>query len=69
MPEHEIYMTMPTKIVLNKDTDFDIYSDGNMLGTLKISKGSIEWRSAKLTYGYHLSWEQFDDIMKKEGYK
>ena len=56
MPEHEIYMTMPTKIVLNKDTDFDIYSDGKMLGTLKISKGSIEWRSANLTYGYHLSW-------------
>ena len=24
---HEIYMTMPTRIVLDKDTDFEVYSD------------------------------------------
>lgn len=69
MPEHEIYMSMPTKIILNKDTNFDVYSDGNKLGTLKISRGSIEWRSTNLTYGYQLSWEQFDQIMKEKGYR
>ncbi|MEW6614803.1 MAG: hypothetical protein AB1401_04995 [Thermodesulfobacteriota bacterium] len=69
MPTHEIYMNMPTKIVLNKDTDFEIYSDGNKLGTLKISKGTIEWAPANYTYGFHLSWKEFDEIMQKHGYQ
>ena len=57
MPEHEIYMTMPSKIVLNKDTEFEIWSDGNKLGILKVSKGTIECVPVNLTYGYHLTWE------------
>ena len=69
MPAHEIYVKMPTKIVLNKDTEFEVYSDDNKLGTLKISKGSVEWVKAGDTYGYHLSWEEFDEIMSKHGVK
>lgn len=69
MPEHEIYMTMPTKTVLNKDTNFEIYSDGNKLGRLKVSKGTVEWVPANYSYGYHLSWEEFDEIIKKKGHQ
>lgn len=65
--EHEIYMTMPTKTVLNKDTDFEVYSEGAILGTLKVSKGSVEWRPKNYTYGFHLDWEKFDELMQKEG--
>ncbi len=67
MSEHEIYMTVPTKVVLNKDTNFDIYSDGASLGTLKVSKGSIEWRPKNHTYGFHLPWERFDELMRENG--
>ncbi len=56
MPERDIYMTMPTKIVLNKDTEFDVYSDGAMLGALKISKGTVEWRPRGHSNGFHLGW-------------
>lgn len=67
MPTHEIYMTMPTKIVLNKDTEFEVYSDGGALGTLKVSKGTVEWRPKGFTYGFHLDWEKFDQVMQNEG--
>ena len=43
MSVHDIYMAMPEKSVLNKDVVFDIYSNKNKLGTLKVSKGSVEW--------------------------
>ncbi|MCX5805221.1 MAG: hypothetical protein NT010_04005 [Proteobacteria bacterium] len=69
MPTHEIYMTMPTKIVLNKDTDFEVYSDDEKLGTLRISKGTIEWVPSTYSYGYHLSWEEFNEIMQNHGYR
>ena len=67
MATHEIYMTMPTKMVLNKDTDFEVYSDEAVLDTLKVSKGSVEWRPKGFTYGLHLDWEKFDQLMRKEG--
>ncbi len=67
MPKHEIRLTIPPETVLNKDAECDVYSNDEMLGTLKISKGSIEWRPKNYTYGFHLSWEDFSDLMKDNG--
>ncbi len=67
MPKHDIYLTIPPKTVLHKDTEFDVYSDDSMLGTLKVSKGSIEWRPANHIHGYHLSWEEFGRLMQENG--
>ena len=69
MPTHEINMTIPPKVVLNKDTEFDVHSDGAMLGSLKVSRGTIEWRPANFNRGYHLEWETFDQLMRKEGWQ
>lgn len=67
MSTHEIQMAMPEKTVLNKDVVFDVYSDHNKLGTLKISKGSVEWAPANFARGFHLAWEQFDRMMRARG--
>ena len=67
MSTHEIHMDMPEKTVLNKDVVFDIYSDGSKLGSLKVSKGSLEWAPANFVNGFHMQWEQFDQIMQSEG--
>ena len=67
MSTHDIQMVMPEKVVLNKDVVFDVYSDSNKLGTLKISKGSVEWAPASFSRGFHLLWEQFDHLMREHG--
>ena len=67
MPKHELHLTIPPKTVLNKDAECDVYSDNEMLGTLKISKGSLEWRPKNHQNGFHLTWEEFSQIMQKEG--
>jgi hypothetical protein len=68
MSAHDIFMAMPEKVVLNKDVVFDVYSDNNKLGTLKVSKGSIEWAPASFNRGFHLFWEQFDHLMREHGF-
>ena len=67
MSTHDIHMTMPEKVVLNKDVVFDVHSDKTKLGTLKISKGSVEWAPANFVRGFHLIWEQFDKVMRGHG--
>ena len=67
MAKHDIYLTIPPKTVLNKDTEFEVHSDEAMLGTLLVSKGTIEWRPANYISGYHLSWEDFNRIMQEKG--
>ena len=62
MPKHEIRLTIPPETVLNKDAECDVYSNDEMLGTLKISKGSIEWRPKNYIYGFHLCWEDLMNI-------
>ena len=67
MATHEINMTIPPEIVLNKDVEFAISSDGSKIGTLKISRGTVEWLPANHKYGYHVSWEDFDKMMREKG--
>lgn len=67
MSTHDIFITIPEKVVLNKDVEFDVYSDKIKLGTLRISKGSVEWAPANFAKGFHLVWEQFDKIMREYG--
>ena len=44
MPKHDVEMSIPTtKVVLSADVVFDIRSDDEKLGELRISKGTIDW--------------------------
>jgi len=37
------------------------------LGTVRISKGKIEWRLPGQQSGYWLSWQEFDSLMRQHG--
>ena len=63
MSEHTVRVTQPAREVVNADYSFEIFSDGEKLGQLDISKGTADWwpRSAKSATG--ISWEDFAHLL------
>ena len=52
--------TIPKRtIVENADVEFDVREGGEKIGTLQVSKGSLEWRDANDRKGYKLGWGAF----------
>jgi hypothetical protein len=67
MPAHRINLELPGVDIINRDAIFEIHQNGEMLGKLKVSRGTIEWVPRDHTLGHHLDWDQFDRLMKKHG--
>ena len=68
MPKHDVSVSIPQKMVLSKDVEFEVKSDGQLLGALLISKGNIEWRPSKASVNKRrLTWEKFANLMDKQG--
>jgi hypothetical protein len=65
MPTHKIEVSQPPKAVLNSDMSFSVYSDGALLGELRISKGSIDWRAARYANAKRVRWERFAHLMEE----
>ena len=64
MPTHQINLKIPKAIeVVNKDIEVVVYEDDKRLGTLRISKGSIDWTPAK-GQARHMRWSAFAELMK-----
>ena len=64
MPMHKIEISQPPKTVLNSDVAFTVYSGGRMLGELRISRGSIDWRRSRNQKARRIPWERFADAME-----
>ncbi len=66
MPNHDIEMSIPTtKVVLHADVVFEIRSDDEKLGELRVSKGSLDWYPANAKIPIKLRWERFDRVMRE----
>jgi hypothetical protein len=63
MPVHKIEMSQPAKAVLHSDITFDILSDGQKLGSMRISKGSIDWTPKGKHAAKSITWERFAAAM------
>jgi hypothetical protein len=64
MARHDVDMRIPTtKMVLHADVVFEVRSDDDKLGELRVSQGSIDWYPRSAQRGVSLSWEQFDRLM------
>jgi hypothetical protein len=64
VPEHEIEISIPANTILNADVVFEVRSDGEKLGELRVSRGTIDWVPRRHQRLASLTWEQFDKLMR-----
>jgi hypothetical protein len=66
MAKHDVTFSVSERSIGNADMVFKIRKDSVVFGTLKISKGGVEWCPKNKQYGNHLTWSDFDMIMKAD---
>jgi len=52
----------------NVDLKIIVEQDGERLGQLKVSRGSIDWKPGKAKRTWQLEWERFDQLMREFGH-
>jgi hypothetical protein len=71
MAEHTVKVRLPKRVeVFSKDLDVEVRRNGSIIGNLKISKGSLDWRDVSdRNYYRSLKWEKFAELAKDHGSK
>src|SRR3954452_8168691 len=54
--------------VSNVDIKIVVTRDGERLGVVTVSRGSIDWKPGKAKRTWSLTWQQFDDLMRESGH-
>ena len=67
MAKHDVKFTVPERPLGKADVEFSVKRDGEVLGRLKVSNGTIVWVPKNKTYGLKLGWGSFDRLMHKHG--
>ena len=68
MARHETRLDIKHGIsVVNTDIEVEVRADGKRLGTLKISRGSIDWITSPKHIPRRLTWEQFAELAEVHG--
>jgi hypothetical protein len=67
MAVHQVDMTLPTRELGRADAVFEVKADGEVLGSLHVSRGAVVWFPSGTTYGYKLGWAKFDELMQAHG--
>jgi hypothetical protein len=63
---HEVTFNVPGQRPLGRaDAKFFVKVDGELLGTLAISNGSVVWWPKNTTNGYKMDWSQLDRLMRR----
>ncbi len=66
MAQHKVSLELKVPELSKIDTIFEIKSNGVKLGTLKISKGGIDYTLANKKIPIKKSWKQFDELFRTE---
>ena len=62
--KHSVEFDIPRRDLGKADIHFEVKVDGQKLGKLEISRGSLVWYPRDMTYGHKLTWSQFDKLVK-----
>jgi hypothetical protein len=54
--------------VVNADAEVEVRrTDGELMGRLLVSKGSIDWVPANKQLPYRMNWAKFSRVMEEQG--
>jgi hypothetical protein len=54
--------------VVNADAEIEVRrTDGELMGRLLLSKGSVDWAPANKQLRHRMSWRRFAQLMEEEG--
>jgi hypothetical protein len=67
MPAHHIELNLPAAEILNADAVIKVWSDEELLGELRLSRGSVDWRPGRHRSFQRVDWERFDALMQEHG--
>lgn len=67
MPIHDLEVHLPPQEIVNTDLVITVRSDGEKLGELRVSRGTVDWAPANHIYAFSLPWERFDQVMRGNG--
>lgn len=67
--KHDLSIKLPKSPIGVSDLEIVVRGDEDIIGTLAISKGAIEWKPRKGKKPYTLSWSTFDRMMQERGRK
>ena len=62
---HDVRFTIPERSLGKSDVRFSVYEEGELLGTLQVSKGAVVWFPPGTSYGHKVRWHEFDAMMRK----
>jgi len=64
---HRVELALPPTDIQNTDVAITIWSDDELLGEMRVSRGSLDWRPGHHQSAWSLEWERFDELMRGHG--
>ena len=66
MAKHTIDFDIPAQTLGNVDVTCHAYSDGAKIGTLRLSKGTVDWAPAGKSVNIkRFKWERFAELLER----
>ncbi|MBI2514042.1 MAG: hypothetical protein HYV96_18880 [Opitutae bacterium] len=69
MAKHTVTFAAPERELGKADLEFKVRRDGDLLGRLKVSNGSVVWVEKDKTYGFKIGWVELVGLIKTNGTK
>ena len=66
MAVHRVELALPATDIQNADVSVSVWSDDELLGELRISRGSLDWRPGRHQSAWSMEWERFDEVIARQ---
>jgi hypothetical protein len=64
---HQVAFSVPERQLGKRDIVFRVSKNDALFGTLRVSKGGVDWFPLKKQLGYGFDWSRIDRLFRKEG--